>query len=159
MATILSVQLKTIGALVHGEPTRLRLRRDSVSAWDIGQQVDHMLKVCERVFGIIGKGEAMELPGITPRGRLVLTLKWIPRGRGKSPEPVVGLQSSAEELVQLFARVSSLASALMEKESLDQRTRIFKHPYFGGLTAAQAFRFVEIHNKHHLKIIRDISTE
>lgn len=157
MKSILPAQLNLMGELVQGEPTKLRLRNQSVSAWDIGQQLDHMLKVCERVFGIIGKGEAMELSGITPRGRLVLTLKWIPRGTGKSPEPVIGMQSSAEELQQLFAKVSGMSVALMDKGMLDQRVKIFKHPYFGGLTAAQAFRFVEIHNKHHLKIIREIS--
>ena len=32
----------------------------------------------------------------------------------------------------------------------------FKHPIFNMLTKKQTLRFLEMHTKHHLKIVRDI---
>ena len=31
-----------------------------------------------------------------------------------------------------------------------------KHPYFGALDIAEWMRFMDVHHRHHLKIIRDI---
>jgi hypothetical protein len=40
-------------------------------------------------------------------------------------------------------------------ENLNKNSH-FTHPIFGHLNKKESIRFIEIHNEHHLKIIRDM---
>ena len=46
----------------------------------------------------------------------------------------------------------------MEKklDKIAAATGLAGHPMLGGFTSSQWMRFMEIHTKHHLKIIEDI---
>lgn len=150
----LGEQLDTIGKILEDGEAAIRTSAPAVSGWDVGQHVDHTLKVCARIFGFVENDNALDEPGINPRGRVVLFLGRIPRGRGKSPEPVVGTVQSPEVLKQMLASVRQKAPRVSARP--DSPSKIFRHPYFGCLTARQALRFIEVHTNHHLKIIKSI---
>lgn len=156
----LAGQLDEITRMVRFEPARLALRAERVSRWSIGQQIDHILKVLEagqRLLG--GPGERTPaLPrGMNLTGHLLLSLGWIPRGVGKSPKSVVAADDTPDDLAERTARLrKAYCDTPLPEALLTDRTPIFPHPYFGGLTALQGLRFLAVHTHHHLKIVADI---
>jgi hypothetical protein len=84
---------------------------------------------------------------------VVLTVKKIPVGRAKSPEivqPKGDINSN-----RLHIHLSETRNKIKELESLTD-DRFFEHPFFGKLKLQQTIDFLEIHTKHHLKIINNI---
>ena len=144
-------------ALLTQNPPVLNASAPTVSAWNIGQHLDHCLKVNNVIIGSIEKGQPSQEPGITFLGRAVLLLGFIPRGRGKSPKAVLPQAATTAQLYQILneerGRLEKLAQ---DSKRILSPERVMKHPRFGWLTAFQALRFLGIHNEHHLKIIRDI---
>lgn len=151
-------QFEQIGELVAAGDPALGVRAPEVSAWSVGQQLDHMLSVAHGVFfRLTGDGE--EVPhGINLSGRLLLGIGWLPRGVGKSPKSVLpGEAPVAEVLGARLARLRGDFQGLRFRTGLlVSRRRLFKHPYFGGLDCAQTLRFLSVHTHHHLKIVHDI---
>lgn len=129
----------------------------AVSGWCVAEHLDHMVKVSNSILQAVVERQAPPLPsGITPVGRIVLTLGWLPRGRGKSPERLWGRRVSSAELLAALQDLEASVDGL-DLATLKQSTRpTVKHAKFGGLNAAQALRFVDVHNDHHLQIIDDI---
>jgi hypothetical protein len=77
---------------------------------------------------------------------------------GKSPEPYLPVAPSPAELRAGIAAVTEHLRAQEPRLAEIQRcSGLWRHPRFGGLTAAQWLCFVDIHQNHHLKIIRDIA--
>ena len=153
----LADELDQITRIVRFEPALLDLRIERISLWSIGQQVDHMLKVLEAGVRFL-EGQREPLPrGMNLYGRLALALRWFPRGIGKSPKGVrpgdftaAGLAERASRLRKVFCDRPLPAAVLADARP------VFPHPYYGGLTAVQGVRFLEIHTHHHLKIVADI---
>lgn len=97
------------------------------------------------------------MPPLDWRGRLVLALGWIPRGKGKSPEALVGQEVTADALAGSHRKcVEALRAVVDRPVLLAARAPVMRHPYFGGLTATQTVRFARIHTGHHLKIVDEI---
>lgn len=151
-----------LSGLAGAAAERLAVREERVSAWSVGDHLEHMQRVGRSVLGVLDKLRAEPGPGprpaIRPVGRLILFVGFIPRGRARATRfvepqglPREGLQS---ELAALHARLAALGPAqLAVLEGIAGR---LPHPIFGGLDARQWLRFLEIHQHHHLKIIRDI---
>ena len=72
---------------------------------------------------------------------------------GKSPKYV--LPPEHIEKAQLDNQLSTAKTLIPQLGGVTNKAT-FKHPYFGILTKRQSIRFIEVHTKHHLKIIRDI---
>jgi hypothetical protein len=137
---------------------RLFYRAEPVSSWSVADHLKHLAKANQAmagaIHGILDSGADDSGGGPTLVGRAVLLTGWIPRGVGKAPEntrPQTGssedLRRSLEELQQA---VAALATRLGEIEGSRGRT---KHFAFGGLTPFQWVRVMEIHTRHHLKIV------
>jgi len=128
----------------------------AISSWSVYQQVDHLLTVCERVLHRLttDKGET-QLKPLTLLGRATLWTGWIPRGRADAPAEVLPASRSKAELLQLLTQLGAVLA-----EVKDSAKPIccsgFHHPLLGYLTGTQWLKFLTIHTKHHLKIIRDI---
>lgn len=126
------------------------------SGWSIAAHLDHSLKVTRVIAASIGGGKAIEGPGISMLGRAVLLLGYIPRGKAKSPEALVGMSCGRDELRELRrttgAELAALAAPFQESGS----KLLVRHPRFGLLTAKEGLRFAEVHTAHHLKIAREI---
>lgn len=93
----------------------------------------------------------------TPTGRAVLVSGWIPRGRAKAPEPSVPKGVDVEGLADRLSNLHDLATRLepgLPAIHASDTTR--EHPILGHFTPAQWLRFLEVHHRHHEKIIRDI---
>jgi len=136
---------------------RLALRVPEVSAWSVGQQIDHMLKILDRGLARVEKGGKTPSRGINLTGRMVLALGWIPRGVGKAPEGMEGVEATASDLALYLDVIRPRLAAVRERpEGVRPGERILPHPYFGGLDLPQTVRFWVVHTVHHLKIVDDI---
>jgi len=152
----LAAQLDEIGALLDACPLDLRAPR--ISGWSVGEQLDHATQVLVSGFSLLDAGQEPTRQGeINLTGRILLGLGWLPRGVGKSPKGVLPKDASAEtlreRLEELRHRLDALAAA---PGRLDDPRPAIQHPYFGVLNPAQGVRFLAVHTRHHLKIVRDI---
>jgi hypothetical protein len=148
--------------LANASAERLAVREGRISAWSVGDHLEHMLRVGRSVLGMVDKLRAEPrpgpAPGIRPVGRLILLVGFIPRGRARAIKSVVpqGLsrESLQTDLAALHARLAAIEpEQLSVLETAEGR---MPHPVFGSLDARQWLRFLEIHQHHHLKIILDI---
>jgi hypothetical protein len=135
--------------------------RAELSGWSIGQHLDHMANANREMAGAIQKilaGEAgSSRSGLTVVGRAVLTTGWIPRGVGKAPDYTTPKATSSNQIKDNLSRsleaVRQLGDVLPGIDSSRGRA---DHFAFGGLTPIQWLRVIDVHTRHHLKIIRDI---
>lgn len=80
----------------------------------------------------------------------------IPRGKAKAPKTVVPpTKIDSDEILQLFSKVEHQLNSL---EQLD-KNHFYKHHLFGDLNLKKSVRFLGIHTRHHLEIIRDIEVK
>ncbi len=90
-------------------------------------------------------------------GRLVLWLGFIPRGKGRAPDPfqpeAVAVEALRHDLADVRQRIDALAASLAVIQGSDAS---FRHFIFGELTPAEWLRFLGVHHHHHWKIIRDL---
>lgn len=158
---------------VARDPRGFPEARTAVSRWSALDHAEHIAKVDE---GSLRQLEtALERDGgpeLTFVGRLVLALGWIPRGVGKAPgntrpndrdrEGADGPDRPrdedrhrvvAEQLTDVRSAIEALAGRFDEIAAGRGRAT---HHVFGGLTAARWVRFLWVHHRHHLKIVRDI---
>jgi hypothetical protein len=128
-----------------------------LSGWTPSEHLNHLIRVCKSVVELLVDPAARPLSRkINVIGQVILHAGRIPRGRAKAPEQFIAERA---ESAQLLASLDALEVAIARITIADipQRTAAtVKHPRFGGLTPAQALRFVAIHNDHHLRIIADM---
>ena len=149
----LRAQLERIATLAAGPLPSA----PGVSAWSAAQHLDHVLRVGTGMLKRIAKPSEEAMPPLDWRGRLVLTLGWIPRGKGKSPDALVGQEVTSDALAASHRRCAEALQIVADRPVLlAARAPVMRHPYFGGLTAAQTVRFARIHTDHHLKIVGEI---
>jgi DinB family protein len=124
------------------------------SSWSAAQQYDHILKVASAVLAVLEEKN----PKVLSRpcsllGKVILTIGWIPRGRAKSPEKLVGAAVSVDELRSQLDALAAAIERVAAHADQSSRVPIVKHPIFGGLNRAQALRLAAVHTEHHLKIV------
>ena len=132
-----------------------------VSGWSIGQHLDHIANANREIAGAIQKilaGEAgPSRSGPTMVGRAVLSTGWIPRGAGKAPAYTTPKAASSEQVRDNLSgareAVRQLGDALAKIDRSGDRA---DHFAFGGLTPMQWLRVIDVHTRHHLKIVADI---
>jgi hypothetical protein len=150
-------QLHEVEALIAEGDARLAARAAAVSGWSVGEQVDHILKVLDRSLGLLLTSEEALPKGINLVGRILLAARRLPRGVGKSPAALRGAARPAGERRAQLDRIAPLLERVRDSpERFMRPTPIYPHPYFGGLRAAQAVRFLAVHTDHHLRIVADI---
>jgi hypothetical protein len=86
-------------------------------------------------------------------GKVILFTGYIPRGKAKAPEAVKPRSGGNPEVIEKLHRI---ANGLLTTVSALETPNGFAHPYFGWLTPDQTFRFLTIHIRHHLKIVKKI---
>jgi len=129
----------------------------NVSHWSIGEHIEHLGKVSTMIFCHVSSPTPLPsvAGGITLVGRVALALGWIPRGKGKAPAATVPARADpatvSRALVDLIHHLE--ATELSPALAIDDRKL---HPVFGALTRRQWLRFMAVHQRHHLKIVRDI---
>ncbi len=132
-----------------------------VSRWAVGKQLEHLLLsdrlILDRFDRLTDGREGPAPGGLTILGRVILRAGFIPRGRGKAPKAVKPAGRDAADieagLRRLAERLDDLTEQLPLLEEADWR---LPHPYFGALNIGEWMRFMDVHHRHHLKIVRDI---
>lgn len=132
-----------------------------VSKWTIGKQLEHLLLSDSSIFDsfdrLIDGREGPAPAGPTLLGRIVLALGYIPRGRGKSPRSVRPAGRDAADIEAGLHRLRQRCNELREHlPLLEEAGWRCRHPYFGALAIGEWMRFIDVHHRHHLKIVRDI---
>src|SRR6185436_7728884 len=92
------------------------------------------------------------------QGGMVLLMGRIPRGVAQSPEyvrpqPNPDPVATKEKLKQYFNEFKQFEPRLNELERYEGR---FLHPALGFFTIHEWFRLIEVHQRHHLDIVKDI---
>ncbi len=132
-----------------------------VSKWTVGKQLEHLMlsdrTILDRFDRLIDGREGPAPGGPSIFGRLFLAMGFIPRGLGKSPQPVMPAGRDAADIEAGLQHLRQGLEGLSEQLPLLEETgwRV-RHPAFGALAIGEWMRFMDIHHRHHLKIIRDI---
>ncbi|GAA4270886.1 DUF1569 domain-containing protein [Aquimarina gracilis] len=125
-----------------------------VSKVAVAWHLDHSLKVINAICDTLQASNPGTYKKNFNAARLFsFTLGFIPRGRAQSPKSVIPPDTIRTD--DIVSQLSSARDKLIALEGLDEKSN-FKHPVFNRLNKRQAKRFIEIHTRHHLKIVKDI---
>jgi len=125
-----------------------------ISTSDVGWQLDHSLKVINNVCVLLEKKHSKKYKKDFNLWRSILfPLGYIPRGIAKAPK-FVNVQETISTQ-DLYTQLNNAKVHLKNVEPLDKNA-YFIHHIFGTLSKKKTLRFLEIHTKHHLKIVNDI---
>jgi hypothetical protein len=125
-----------------------------ISQSSVGWHLDHALKVINRVTAILIKTNPDKYKKEHNLKRIILfTLCYIPRGKARAPKVVM-----PPEVITKADLINQLQEAKIQIEKTEPLTKTshFIHHVFGMLSKEQTLRFLEVHTKHHLKIVNDI---
>lgn len=143
--------------LLHEIESKIAFRdstNEFVSKSDVAWHLDHSLRVINGISGVLKKSNPDDfISSFHFKRSLILFLGKIPRGKAKAPETVTPKGNISLE--DLFYRLENAKTSIIEIQNCNPKNN-FIHPYFGQLNLKQTLRFLEIHTKHHLKIVDDI---
>lgn len=129
----------------------------SVSNSTVGWQIEHSLLTINAIIEALIKSNPTDYQWRFSFPRIIVfTLKYIPRGRAKSPDIV---QPANNITIESIRRNLLFSKEKIKKLDTLNQDKFFEHPYFGKLKLTQAIRFLEIHTNHHIKIIDDICSK
>lgn len=125
-----------------------------VSTSTVGWQIDHSLRVLLSIVTALEHSDPKRYQNkFSLMKYVVLFTGHIPRGKVQAPKQVQTLEPITA--TDLHRQLDQASAALIKLEHMAPGVT-FKHPLFGPLNKAQTIRFLEIHTRHHQKIIRDI---
>ena len=157
-------QVRQLHRLSRSGVEQLSRRAPQVSAWSIGQQLDHMLNSGARILVAITaclehpEDNVRERP--TWKGRVVLFLRWIPRGTGKAPGPSLPAAQTSSETREKAERLQEqLALLELRRAEIESCLGRYPQPGLGFFLAREHLLMLTIHTRHHLKIVRDIERQ
>ena len=126
----------------------------SVSNATVGWQIEHSLKTIYQIVLAVKNSNPQEYHWKFNKSKLFISiLGFIPRGKAKAPKVVQPDDTISEE--SLLLSLHNVKAILEEWKSFNQNA-YFQHPFFGNLNKKSTEWFLNLHTKHHLKIINDI---
>jgi hypothetical protein len=147
---ILEKEVKELEDLIeHSEKLKTE-----VSAKRVDWHIDHSLKVLIGVSKSLKRSDPSTFKKQFNFLRsMVFAFQIIPKGKGKAPKAVVSEGDILKE--NLYLQLKETKEQLIEMEGLSEKS-YFKHPYFGLLNLKMSKKFLAIHTKHHIKIMKNI---
>jgi hypothetical protein len=125
----------------------------AVSSVNVGWHIEHSLLVIQKISETVLKSDPSNYKWTFNWARsLAFMFNSFPRGKGRAPDIVKPKQTEITDYDTLFA---SVRSTLEELKNANEH-QYFLHPIFGNLHKKNTFIMLDIHTRHHLKIIRDI---
>ena len=140
----------------------LNQRQEKISAWSVGQQLDHLLLADQlnlKAVRMLGMGRGQESSdGLNEAGLLVFTSGIIPLGKSTAPDFVIPREDpGADALEQLRQDVlGGWQEVAPRLDEIDSRGLVLTHHAVGELGAWQWLRFARIHTQHHRNIAERI---
>ncbi len=144
------------------EQSPLDARNEKVSDWSTGQQLEHLalagVLICTRIDIALSDPAPDRDKGVKFIAHIALKTGFIPRGKAKAPEPsrpadVIQKEALVQKMADFEARLNTFEPRLQSIATWPGRSA---HPILGYFTPAQWLRFLEVHQHHHFKIIREI---
>lgn len=125
-----------------------------VSKVDVAWHLDHMLKTVIVICKSLEASKPEEYKSNINFTRSII-YAWgdFPRGVAKSPRVVRPPDVILSKDIHL--QIAAAKQGLKTIRDLDENAH-FEHPYFSFINKKQSIRFLKIHTRHHLKIVRDI---
>ena len=145
--------LQTLDELNNYIPS-CSVKYEKVSKWTVGMQIEHCFLGTRGICNALVRSKP-HTGNIKKRllRRVIFLTGTIPRGRGKAPDASIPSEEITESgLLELLFKAKLSVKQAAESDS----DCWWAHFVFGVMKRDDALRFVEIHNKHHLKIISDI---
>jgi hypothetical protein len=126
----------------------------AISEASVGWHIEHSLLVIKQVTATVAQSEPKLYKSKFNLSRFfVFLIKTIPRGKAKAPKVVIPVDEITIETLQESLKNTYQAIAYLKD---CQENQYFMHPFFGQLNKKQTIKFLAIHTKHHLKIVRDV---
>ncbi len=129
----------------------------TVSQWSVGMHLHHSALAMQVVAAeLLRCDTAAPRWQLNPMRTLILLTGRIPRGRAQVPAAARPVPDLSEDRV-----ASALKEAAQSVRQLpDARADAwFRHFALGVIRARSVPRFLEVHNRHHVRIISDILAE
>ncbi|GMN06843.1 hypothetical protein MTsPCn5_22320 [Croceitalea sp. MTPC5] len=128
-----------------------------VSQADVAWHLDYMLKTINQISKTVQDSNPEEYEySFSLQQVVVHTLGMIPRGAAQSPKSVRPPEVILTDSINV--QLKEARHHIAQLNSLNEKA-YFNHPVFNTLDRDQTRRFLAIHTKHHLKIIKDILKE
>ncbi len=132
-------------------------KNTQVSSASVAWHLDHMLKTINQISDrVIDSNPDDYTYNFNIQQVVVHTTGMIPRGAAQSPQNV--RPPKVIQTDSIYIQLKDAKTKISKLISLDEDA-YFEHPVFDNLDRDQTRRFLEIHTKHHLKIIKDILDE
>lgn len=128
----------------------------AVSKASVGWHLAHNLKVLNNVLDAVQNSDPKDhRSSFNLKKTLVFLTRRIPRGKARAPKVVLPHEIITREA--LISQLDRAEAKLREFPRLHEKSN-FNHPFFDNLNKKETKKFLEIHNRHHIKIIKDILT-
>ncbi|MDG1332640.1 MAG: DUF1569 domain-containing protein [Crocinitomicaceae bacterium] len=129
-------------------------KQESVSKVPIAWHLEHIMLVINGVIGTMVLSDPKDFnPKFNAKKKLFFAIGKFPKGRARAPKSVTPKTEITEE--RLRDHISKTKHQTAKLSSLPEKA-FFKHAIFGELHLNDSIRFLEMHNEHHLKIVRSI---
>jgi len=126
----------------------------AISEASVGWHIEHSLLVIKQVTATVAQSEPkLYKSKFNVKRFFVFLTKTIPRGKAQAPKVVIPVEEITIETLQESLKNTYQAIAYLKD---CQENQYFMHPFFGQLNKKQTIKFLAIHTKHHLKIVRDV---
>ncbi len=130
------------------------VKNTSISERGIDWHMDHSLTVINNVYDLLVKSNPKEYRWKFNFVRLVIFTKGsIPRGKARAPKAV---NNKEEILISDVKDKLALAKTNLELLNSLPSGVFFNHPYFGNIKKDKTIKFLQMHTRHHYKIMKDI---
>lgn len=128
-------------------------KADAISKSSVGWHIEHLLLTINSIIKVLKNSHPENYKKKNSFLKTIVFIsKKIPRGKAKAPKFVT---PSTFDAASLKIHVVSTKTNVEQLKNISLK-HYFSHPYFGDLQLQKAIQFIQIHNKHHLKIIDDI---
>jgi hypothetical protein len=120
----------------------------------VGWHLGHMIKVITGIYKALSQSDPTAYrPDFNIRRKLIFMAGFFPRGRARAPKSM-----RPPDIILTDDLLQQLDKACNHLRNFDalHKNQFFNHYIFGVLNKEKAKRFIVIHTKHHLSIIRDI---
>ncbi len=127
---------------------------DKISKASVGWHIEHSLLTLNQIIDALSKSDPAHYKHrFDVRRMMLMMLGKIPRGRIKAPKAVRPAEGYTAETLKQHVSVTRT-----KLKTLDHLTdgHYFKHPFLGDFKRKPAIKFMGLHTRHHLHIIKEI---
>ncbi len=125
-----------------------------ISKASVAWHLDHSLKAINKICDALKASDPNSYQSSYSLAQTVsLTFGYIPRGRAKAPRSVRPPKEISSQ--DIYDQLAEARDKTKEVVLLDENAH-FSHPIFKTVNKSKALRFLQVHTKHHMKIVKDI---